>query len=197
MRKVLTTLNPRSASSTLDGFPRNQFKTPESDKAVVYNSNGFLELDNPIIRCPCNQVVTADLEDTRTYSYESTLVGGYFNASVNIDPRVLTPYRSFLVFDGIAPSTWTFPDPDVFLNYLRTAFPGLLIGGLSWDITIVNSSDDVLTVTCPPPGGTGLIQRYGFNNGNSHDIPVRSSVTFTIILLNTTAGSENVNYIIS
>lgn len=196
VRKIHTSLLPRAQSNTAATAPRNQYKNPESDKVVNYNSNGFLEIDNGVVYCPRNIVVAPDEQTARTYSYESILRGAYLDTNVNpLHSSVITPYRSFLIFSGGANSAWTFPDLVVLLNYMRDAFPGMLIGGLSWTFTVVNSSASVLTLTVPPPATTGGVGRLGFNNGNSHDLAANTAARITVVVTSTTPGSENVVYV--
>lgn len=197
VRKVITSLVPRSQTNQTAGAPRNQHKTPESDKTVNYNSNGFLELSNPIVYCPRNIVTVPDLATARTYSYESILQGGYLDGAINpVHPSVISPYRSFLIFGGGAPATWTFPDLLEIISYMRGAFPNMLISGLSWTFTIVNDTANALTLTVPAPATTGSISRLGFSGGGlSHIVAARTATRLTIDIGSAEPANEGISYI--
>lgn len=197
LRKAITTLVPLATDDS--GFLiRNQFKTPESDKPVRYNSNGFVELSTPMLFCPNNFLSTTVEANYLQFSYTPNFNGGFFNTDVTLHPAHISPFRRLIITTDGA-STLTLPDPDVLLAYLREAFTDLPIGGLSWEITFMNNSTagaGDLTVTVPPPG-SGTAGRTGFNNGNSHTIQEKTSALLTFVILNSTPGSENIRYIFS
>lgn len=199
VRKVLTSLVPQSSGTANLATLRNQYKTPHSDHPVRHNSNGLLELDHSPIHCPHNFINSGTLDFYLAESFESSFNSGYLSGNITLHPAFLSPYRKFLFFADGSDRTWTLPDPDVFLNYLRNAFPDLLAGGVSWDMTIFNNSTlpTTLTVLAPPPSGTGTVGRFGFNNGNSHNLTQYTSALLTLVVINSNSGSENVQYIFS
>lgn len=198
VRKVLTTLVPRAQTNLAAVAPRNQYRTHESDKVVLYNSHGFLELDNPPVHCPMNVVSVNNEAEAKTYSYESVFTGPYLNQALNpIHSSVISPYRTFLIFSDPNNRAWTFPDLLVLIAYMRDAFPGMLIGGLSWTFTVVNNTAaNTLTLNFPAPATTGTVTVFGGSTANSHVIPAASAVKVTINILSTAVGSEYVSYII-
>lgn len=170
MRKVLTTLVP-------EAVPGNKFKSPESDSAVYYNSNGLLELNKPLIRCPVNEIVCPDEDTAKRNSHEAILTGMYFVSNINpMHPSLISPYRYMLIRSATGPAAWTLPDNVSLISYMREAFPGILVSGISWSFRIM-SLLGTLTINAPANSSVS-----GFNSTFSHIISPGQSIELVIII---------------
>lgn len=199
IRKVATSLTPLRASGSLSTQLRNEYPVQCSDKPVMYDKNGFLNLSLPIVRSPCNHIVNVDLNDARSHCFEAISSGTYFEADVTLDPSVVTPQKTRLVLDSGTPADviWTIPTLTNLANYLRTAFPDCYQPGFSWTVKFSNNSVHDLTISVPAPAVGQAVTRYCFSSGGTtHVIPTKTSCEFTIVIVSTIPGSESFSFYI-
>lgn len=207
--KVITTLvETRTNSSDGTSTSRTWTKSPESDRPVMYNTNGFVETSLPHIRGAYFHVTNTTNEDgaRRNAQFASCLSGSYFNSDVTFTSPVVGPNVSHLIKGTTAAKvTWTWPDINFLTEYLREAFPGMYRPGLCWDIRVTNQqvgADWDLDIQLPTSGGGVTVTNYGYNTGTDglHNIDgVGSNCPSALIrtlVTDTTLGAEKFEFFV-
>lgn len=204
--KVITTLVDKRTNS-VDGTnaTRTYTKSPESDRPVFYNTNGFLETSLPNIRGAYFFINnTNSLSGAkRNTGFATALQGDYFSstAAVTLDPCVVSPSVSHLINAASAAqdNTWTWPSITATANHLREKFPDLYRPGLCWDTYITNSPSlrtlALVFTNATAPQVRGLVGESG-TPANGYTLPSRASCLVRTLISDTTPGAERIDYFI-
>ena len=140
----------------------NQLMPPEGDKPVFYSKTGALLLGQR----ETYGAMTLGFVSTATTARASTakiISGPYLDASITLDPCVLSPDVFMLNPNLTANRTWTLPTATAFVTYLKSLLgPENVTCNFCWKIYIVNSSASTLTFNT---GGTN-ISVIGGDGGN-------------------------------
>lgn len=207
--KVITSLNDARANNSGNGVAgtgqRTYTKSPESDRPVMYNTNGFLETSSPPIRGGFIVLdsITNQEEARSGARYASVLTGSFFHGANNLPASVVGPNVSQIIArnDTVSGFTLTWPSISEMSIYLREAFPGLYRPGLCWDtwimadygggvggsITLAFYSEGTgrTLTTWGRNGLTADSYLLGSSNSSAQQVLIRTSIR------NTTPGSEH------
>lgn len=201
--KVITTLVPvRTNSEDWTSNSRTYSKSPESDRPVFVNTNGFLETHLPCIRGGFQLVNNSnDVSGTlRNTSLMAALTGDYLNsADVTLDPSLIGPQITYLIcWQYIGNRTWTFPTVTNLCKYLRTTYPDLYRPGLFWTINFVNNTETrTLTLDIPDAVNPQSVRRWGMAGATTRTLPTNSSLKVSFLVEGTTPGSEKLSYFVT
>lgn len=196
--KVITTLTDKRTNNTsVTSTSRTYTKSPESDRLVHYNTNGFIETSLPVIQGACNLVtdVSTAADVRKAAPYATILIGNYFSTSQNpVEPAAIGPNIKVIVCPNTAVGlpNLTLPSITALATYLRTTFPGLYRPGLSWEIDFINNSGSVVIALgnqVPAVGQTLTV--YGEAGGTGTGLGIESTTRVRWLFADTTLGAEH------
>lgn len=203
-RKVNTSILPtRTDDHSVSGTARNYAMSPESDRPVMYNTNGFLETSSPHVRGAYMRASNVHSEDDlrKAAQYATSLGGDYFKTTKTIIPPAFGPNISHITVinanDDIALTLSTVTE---LCKYLREAYPGLYRPGLSWDFWVTNAYTNNLqrTLRIGPPTATGgqVSETVGSTliaaQNLSNQIEAGRSALVRVLIVSTVRDSEHV-----
>lgn len=203
--KVITTLTPvRLNSDDISTNSRTYSKSPESDRPIFLNTNGFVETHLPPIRGGFQLVTNCGtLDNVQRYSSLATaLTGSYFTAAdLNpIDPSALGPQITILINNQAgAVRTWTFPTLTQMATYLRGAYPDLYRPGLYWEITFINHSTTnnlILSIPAAIAVNPQSYRIWGLAGTTTKTVGPNTSTTVGFLVEGTQPGSEKFSFFI-
>ena len=194
VRKVVTGTLPRQLTNLVEGNPRHQYKTVESDKPLYPNVYGIVEKDSPSIWACNSRVSITSANNAERYSMEPVHSGSYYRGTINLSASNVGPPRRMIIFDdgAGAAATWTLPTFNQIFTYLRTNYPDMVQPGISWKVEILNDSPThTLTLATGSMNAVGqTIYRYCLNSGNNHDLAPLSSCKLRFNIISTVLGAE-------
>lgn len=204
-RKVISQIG--STSNMVNST--NYIKTPDSDKAVVYNAFGHLETDLPLVRSTVRAITVADASAARTNANAAILAGVYFATSTTLQACDVDMNRQLIrAVGGAGDTTLVFPNPGGaagLIPYLKRKYGAdKILPGLYYEFRFMNdqTANDITLRISDPGAGNGTVTTQGWDISASPIFTVllagttalRNTVTIGVLLGNTTPGSEAITW---
>lgn len=211
---LLPTVNNSEAVAASGNSARTYTKSPESDRPVMYNTNGFLETVLPPLRGGFVTItdITTEDEARKASQLACCLRGTYFHSdNLTLPPCLVGPNVTHLINEGPTGNyVWKWPNISVLCKYLREAFPGMYRPGLCWDIMVTHNDRSTgnhqLQLEMPTPAfGGQVIKTIGYNRnaegvhqlygGGAYPLPI-PTVTIRTVISKTTPAEERLDVFI-